>query len=84
MIPQEELDRALARWNARKLGHAVAPAGAGYSGPPPSIADDDAPIHEEPTRVAAAEYSSQVETPQAEVHSEVHLNDSDFEDHTHR
>jgi hypothetical protein len=83
MIPQEELDRALARWKARKLGQAV-PAGGNYAGLPQAVADDDAPIHEEPTRVAAAGYSSQVETPQAEVHSEVHLNDSDFEDHTHR
>ena len=75
MIPQEELDRALARWKARQLGHDMPAA-------PEAI--DEAPIHEEPTRVAAPSYQSQVETPQAEVHSEVHLNDSDFEDHTNR
>ena len=78
MIPQEELDRALARWKARKLGQ----QGQGVSGLPEAISDDDAPIHEEPTRVAASGYASQVETPQAEVHSEVHLNDSDFETNT--
>ena len=73
MIPQEELDRALRRWKAKKLGHDV---------PVPVAGDDsiniDASAHDEPTRVASHNYSSQVETPPAEVH----LGEGDFEDHT--
>jgi hypothetical protein len=74
MIPQEELDRALQRWKAKKLGHDV-----------PHVVDhsmqieDASPLNDEPTRVAAPHYSSQVETPPAEVN----LSDTDFEDHTH-
>lgn len=79
MIPQEELDRAIARWKARKLGQSAVPLAIDDTGLPQPV--DDAPIFEEPTRVAAAGYSSEVQTPQAEVHAEVHLNDSDFETH---
>jgi len=75
MIPQEELDRALRRWKARKLGHEVPTAVAGEESVRVQI---DSP-HEDPTRVASHNYSSQVETPPAEVH----LGEADFEDHTH-
>jgi hypothetical protein len=75
MIPQEELDRALARWKARKLGHEVS-----HDAAVPEHVDINAPSHDEPTRVASAQYHSEVETPPAEVH----LGEDDFEDHTHR
>jgi hypothetical protein len=75
MIPQEELDRALARWKARKLGHEVS-----HDPAAPEHVDIHAPSQEEPTRVASAHYHSEVETPPAEVH----LGEDDFEDHTHR
>jgi hypothetical protein len=73
MIPQEELDRALRRWKARKLGQDV----------PQVIGEDiqlDSAVHDEPTRVASSNYSSEVQTPPAEVT----LSETDFEDHTHR
>jgi hypothetical protein len=81
MIPQEELDRALRRWKARKLGH-DSPGTADGNHDAAAVASDDphAPAHDEPTRVAAAHYHSEVETPPAEVQ----LGDEDFEDHTHR
>lgn len=69
MIPQAELDRALARWKARKLGHDVSTHDA-----------SDLAVHEEPTRVAEVSYQSRVETPPAEVN----LDDGDYEDHTRR
>jgi hypothetical protein len=73
MIPQEELDRALRRWKARKLGQDV----------PQVIGEDirveDSHLHDEPTRVASSNYSSEVQTPPAEVT----LSETDFEDHTH-
>jgi hypothetical protein len=74
MLPQEELDRALARWKARKLGHEVA-----HDTAVPEPVDQRAPAHDEPTRVASAHYHSDMETPPAEVH----LGEDDFEDHTH-
>ena len=74
MIPQEELDRALRRWKAKKLGQDVPqPIGEDVH------VEDNSPLHDEPTRVASSNYSSEVQTPPAEVM----LNDSDFEDHTH-
>jgi hypothetical protein len=76
MIPQEELDRALRRWKARKLGHDVPQAVADD----PSVQIDDASVlHDEPTRVASPHYSSEVQTPPAEVN----IGEDDFEDHTH-
>ena len=73
MIPQEELDRALRRWKARKLGQEV----------PQAVAEDveleTSSLHDEPTRVASSNYSSEVQTPPAEVT----LGEDDFEDHTH-
>ena len=75
MIPQEELDRALRRWKARKLGHDVPQAIADD----PSVQVDADALHDEPTRVASSNYSSEVQTPPAEVM----LSDTDFEDHTH-
>ncbi|HEY0707541.1 MAG TPA: hypothetical protein VGG33_12140 [Polyangia bacterium] len=79
MIPESELARALARWKARKNGTA----------PPPDrevtieVGDESQPHAfgvqtDEPTRVAQAQYESEVETPPAEVQ----LSDGDFEDHT--
>jgi hypothetical protein len=70
MIPESELARALSRWKARKLG---LPASAAVE-----PEDVPAPVFEENTRVAPAQYHSEVETPQAEVH----LSDADYEDHT--
>jgi hypothetical protein len=79
MIPQEELDRALQRWKARKLGHDVPTAVS--DGESLSVAiESESPLSDEPTRVAAPHYQSQVETPPAEVH----LSDADYEDETHR
>ena len=76
MIPQEELDRALRRWKAKKLGHDVpVPVAADES----IQIDDTSHLNDEPTRVASHNYSSQVETPPAEVD----LGEGDFEDHTH-
>ena len=75
MIPQEELDRALRRWKAKKLGHDVPHAVEDAS----MQIEDASPLNDEPTRVASHNYSSQVETPPAEVN----LSDTDFEDHTH-
>ena len=75
MIPQEELDRAVRRWKARKLGHEVPAAVAGEESVPVMI---DHPLNDEPTRVASHNYSSEVQTPPAEVH----LGEDDFEDHT--
>ena len=73
MIPQEELDRALRRWKARKLGQDV----------PQVIGEDiqmeSSHLHDEPTRVASSNYPSEVQTPPAEVT----LSETDFEDHTH-
>jgi hypothetical protein len=78
MIPQEELDRALARWKARKLGQEGSQDPGRDSAPLPM--DPGSNSHEEPTRVAAAHYHSEVATPPAEVQ----LGEDDFEDHTHR
>ena len=72
MIPESELARSLSRWKARKLGLPTAAA----------TEPDDVPepVFEENTRVAPLQYHSEVETPQAEVH----LSDTDYEDHTRR
>ena len=79
MIPQEELDRALQRWKARKLGHDV-PAAIPEGESASLTIEAESPLNEEPTRVAAPHYQSQVETPPAEVH----LGDEDYEDHSHK
>ena len=73
MIPQTELDRALARWKARKLGHDFP-----TSPPEPRVATGTYAVADEPTRVALPEYQSEVVTPAAEVH----LSDDDYEVHT--
>jgi len=54
MISQDELDRALMQWKARKLGQEV------------ELGEDLPGLQEEPTRVADPHYQSRVETPQAE------------------
>ncbi len=77
MIPQEELDRALRRWKAKKLGQEVPQAVAEEHS---AQIEDASPLHDEPTRVASPHYSSHMETPPAEVN----LGEDDFEDHTHR
>jgi hypothetical protein len=73
MISQAELDRALARFKARKLGHDAAAAvpvvgadGAevGFDGE----AGHHPPVEDERTRIATPYYAGDVETPTGEVH----------------
>ena len=73
MIPESELARSLSRWKARKLGLPTAAVAEPEDVPEPVL-------FEENTRVAPAQYHSEVQTPQAEVH----LSDADYEDHTHQ
>jgi len=55
MISQEELDRALRQWKARKLGQEV------------ELGEEDLPnLQDEPTRVADPHYQSRVQTPPAQ------------------
>ena len=54
MISQEELDRALLQWKARKLGQEV------------EVAEDLPGMQDEPTRVADPHYESRVHTPPAQ------------------
>ena len=81
MVPQEELDRALARWKARIHGHdlpAVVPPVAkvsvtpvGHGSPPP----------EEVTQVQVV-MSPYQGGESGNVVAEVNLDDADFEDHS--
>jgi hypothetical protein len=80
MIPQEELDRALARWKARihghDLGHELPVAVPTVTVSPPRPA---APAIEEVTQVVMSPYQG---GESGNVVAEVNLDDGDFEDHT--
>jgi hypothetical protein len=74
MVPQEELDRALARWKARINGHEL-PAPVARAAPPVSVT----PPPEEVTQVVMAPYQG---GESGNVVAEVNLDDGDFEDYT--
>jgi hypothetical protein len=80
MVPQEELDRALARWKARINGHELpvpVMAVATVSVTPTASAS---PPPEEVTQVVMAPYQG---GESGNVVAEVNLDDGDFEDQTY-
>jgi hypothetical protein len=75
MVPQEELDRALARWKARIHGHELpAPVAAR---PQPVVTVNPPP--DETTQVVMSPYQG---GESGNVVAEVNLDDGDFEDYT--
>jgi hypothetical protein len=78
MVPQEELDRALARWNARIHGHELPVAVPAVTVSPPRPA---APPVDEATQVVMSPYQG---GESGNVVAEVNLDDGDFEDYTVR
>ena len=74
MVPQEELDRALARWKARINGHEL-PAPVIRAQTPVAVI----PPPEEVTQVVMAPYQG---GESGNVVAEVNLDDGDFEDYT--
>jgi hypothetical protein len=80
MVPQEELDRALARWKARINGHELP---APVVRPPPAVSVSVGPSQaftpDESTQVVMTPYQG---GESGNVVAEVNLDDGDFEDYT--
>ncbi len=74
MVPQEELDRALARWKARIHGHELP---APVVRPQPVVTVSPPP--DESTQVVMNPYQG---GESGNVVAEVNLDDGDFEDYT--
>jgi hypothetical protein len=76
MVPQEELDRALARWRSRIHGHEAPPVVVQI--PAATMVTATAPAtQEEATQIVTSPYQGG----ESGVVAEVNLDDGDFEDY---